>query len=117
MMVHVRARGYVDREAFIESFVAGRRVLHCGAVGATCMDTDMRLDYLPRSLHWRIERSASETVGIDTAEDVITEASTMFPSMDLRAVSLEDAPAVLSGEPRSRLLCSETSSSTLTTPA
>ena len=95
----MRVQGYVDRERFIESFVAGKRVLDCGAVGMTCFGSGERLDRLPHSLHWRIARSAAESIGIDTAADVVAAAVSRFPEVDLRAVSILDADTVLAGEP------------------
>jgi len=95
----MRVRAYVNREQFIESFVAGKRVLDCGAVGMTCYADMQRLESLPRSLHWRIARRASGAVGIDTAADVIAAAMKRFPSMDLRAISITEADTALAGEP------------------
>jgi SAM-dependent methyltransferase len=95
----VRVRGYVDRERFIESFVTGKRVLDCGAVGMTCFDAGERLERLPRSLHWRIARSAAESIGIDTAADVVAAAVSRFPDVDLRPLSILEADTALAGEP------------------
>jgi SAM-dependent methyltransferase len=95
----MRVLGYVDRERFIESFVTGKRVLDCGAVGMTCFGAGDRLEYLPNSLHWRIARSARETIGIDTAADVVAAAVSRYPDVDLRAVSITEADTALAGEP------------------
>jgi len=95
----VRVRGYVDREHFIESFVTGKRVLDCGAVGMTCFDVGERLERLPRSLHWRVARSAAESIGIDTAADVVAAAVSRFPDVDLRPLSILEADTALAGEP------------------
>jgi len=95
----VRVQGYVDRERFIESFVAGKRVLDCGAVGMTCFGSRERLERLPQSLHWRIARAAAESIGIDTAAEVVAAAVRRFPDVDLRAVSILDADTALAGEP------------------
>lgn len=66
----VRPAAYVEREAFLVSEAAGRRVLHLGCIGAEYSNHEDRLRQFARGLHAQLA-VVGDVVGVDISADEI----------------------------------------------
>lgn len=65
-------RGYGSKIDLVLRYTRQRRVLHLGAVGETCMDTEVRVARAANSVHAQITEVASDCVGVDNDEASVT---------------------------------------------
>ena len=64
---------HIDREAEILALAAGKRVLHLGCVGHDFAEETDPVRRYARSLHAKIERVASEVVGVDMNAEALEQ--------------------------------------------
>ena len=60
--------GFESKLALVERYAAGRNVLHLGAVGETCQDTELRASRATDSLHAYLTRISTRCIGVDNDE-------------------------------------------------
>lgn len=64
--------GFGSKAELVTDQVRGRNVLHLGAVGETCQDTELRVQRAVNSTHALITRLAARCVGVDNDEPSVT---------------------------------------------
>jgi hypothetical protein len=84
----VRIKAYVSREQFIVDRCRGKRVLDCGVIGLTELDSDTRVAGVPTSLHASVAAVARESVGIDNAS-CTSEVAAQYPDLTIRQWDIE----------------------------
>jgi hypothetical protein len=68
-------RGYANKLDLLQKAVAGKQVVHLGAVGMAGAPTSERVAALPTSVHAFITRHAARCVGVDIAEEAVRAAA------------------------------------------
>jgi hypothetical protein len=66
-----RIRNYASKLDLLTGSTQGRSVLHLGAVGETCADTETRVAHAPNSVHAHITRVSARCVGVDSDEPAV----------------------------------------------
>jgi hypothetical protein len=64
--------GFTSKLDLLTVFTEGRTVLHLGAVGETCGDTQLRVDRIGQSVHAHLTKVAKRCVGVDYDEPSVT---------------------------------------------
>ena len=90
-----RVNGYVHRQDFIVRLCQGKRVLDLGIVGATCENSDLRVDVFPTQLHLRIAGVCGGLVGMDYSAKEIDAIRQRFPDLTLYSGDVTELSCVM----------------------
>src|SRR4051812_48879882 len=61
-------RGFDSKLRLAERYAHGRNVLHLGAVGETCQDTELRVQRAHKSVHAFLTGVSARCIGVDNDE-------------------------------------------------